>query len=460
MIARIPPHSDDLEQAVLGAILLEKSAFELVYEILKPECFYQEANKAIYAVMVSLYTNTLPIELLTVVEALMKSGDISTVGGPVYIAKLTNSVVSAANIENHARLLQEKYMGRELIRLAGETLNKAYDQTTDIFDLITDHERQFSAIQNGTIKSDITGIDTAVLGALTRIEDLRKNESHMTGIPSGFNELDRITHGWQNSDLIIVAARPSVGKTALAINFLRSANVPALFFSMEMGTEQLIRRMLSAESKVFMDSIQSGRVSDGEVKSIYNAAESLAKTNIYFDDTPGLTVNDLKARARRAKRKKNIGIIFIDYMQLMSGESKGQNREQEISTISRNLKALAKELNVPIISLSQLSRKVEERSDKEPQLSDLRESGAIEQDADMVMFIYRPEYYGIDTDENGESTDGLTIVKIAKHRNGSLDTIKLKANLSIQQFTDWTSTYEKPKVNFRPIQLTTNDNPF
>src|SRR6187549_2455141 len=450
VFGKVPPQAKELEEAVLGAIMLEKSAFDTVIEILKADCFYGEANQRIFKAMISLAQKTLPIDLLTVVEELKIKEELELVGGPYYVSKLTNAVVSSANIEAHSRIVLQKFIQRELIRISGEIIGDAYEDSTDVFDLLDDAESKLFEITNNHLRKEYNSIDTILVNTIKRIEDLRQRNEDVTGVPSGFSHLDRVTYGWQNSDLIILAARPAVGKTAFALNLARNAAMhatkptPVALFSLEMSAGQLVQRILSAESEIWLEKIARGKMEEHEMKQLYaRGIQRLAQAPLFIDDTPALNIFELRAKCRRLKNKHNIGMIIIDYLQLMSGtaEGKGTNREQEISNISRNLKGLAKELNVPIIALSQLSRAVETRGAKDgsktPQLSDLRESGAIEQDADMVIFLSRPEYYDITTNAEGENIKGLTEVKIAKHRNGTLETIKLKALLHIQKFTGW-----------------------
>lgn len=468
VFGKVPPQSKELEEAVLGAILLEKQAFDVAAEFLKPECFYVDAHQKIFSAMCRLSQKSQPIDLLTTVEELRKTEELNYVGGPHYVTKITNSVVSAANIESHARIILQKFIQRELIRISGETINDAYEDSTDVFELLDDVDRKHTSLNMGHLQKSYSTILSAVSKSINRIEELKAKGSDLTGITTGFKSIDRITHGWQDTDLIILAARPSVGKTALALNFARNAGIPVAFFSMEMGEQQLTNRLLSAESEVWLEKISTGKMEDYEMKQLYSkGVDPLSKMKIFIDDSPGLTLLEIKSKARNLKRKEGIGLIIIDYLQLMSGQDNKGNREREISTISRGLKTLAKELKIPIIALSQLSRKTEERKGdgKIPQLSDLRESGAIEQDADMVMFLYRPEYYDITANEMGESNKGETYVKIAKHRNGSLDTIKLKALLHIQKFiehdgaSDFSSQFPV-KSNFRPINNNTEEDAF
>jgi len=446
MYGKVPPQAPDLEEAVLGAIMLEKTAYETALEILKPECFYVEAHQRIFAAIRRLADKSLPVDILTVVEELRKTGELELVGGAYYVTKLTHAVVSAANIEAHARIILQKFIQRELIRISGEIITEAYEEGTDIFDLLDDAETKLFEITDNHLRQNFSPIDSLVVRAIKRIEELRNRSDNMTGVPSGFKALDAITYGWQKSDLIILAARPSVGKTAFALNLARNAAlhpsqpVPVAVFSMEMSAEQIVQRFLAMETEISLENISRGKLADYEFNQLSHGVSKLAKAPIFIDDTPALNIFELRAKCRRLKGKHNIGLVVIDYLQLMSSnhENRNVNREQEISKISRDLKSLAKELEIPIIALSQLSREVEKRKDtnKMPQLSDLRESGAIEQDADVVLFLYRPEYYDITTNEFGESTEGETYVRIAKHRNGRLDTIKLKMLKSIQKFIE------------------------
>ncbi|HEX5155281.1 MAG TPA: replicative DNA helicase [Parafilimonas sp.] len=443
---KLPPQARELEEAVLGAVMLEKSAFDTIVEILKPECFYVDAHQRIFKAFQSLTQQSMPIDMLTVVEELRTKEELEEVGGPYYITRLTNSVVSTANIEAHARIILQKFIQRELIRISGEIIGDAYEDSTDVFDLLDDSETKMFNITNNYLKKNYEDIGNALAKAINRIDELRTKKEDISGVPSGFPSLDRVTYGWQPTDLIILAARPSVGKTALALNLARNAALNPIkktavgLFSLEMSASQLVQRILSAESEIALEKIARGKLEEYEYQQLHTKGiKKLEQAPIFIDDTAALNIFEFRAKARRLVNKHNVGLIIIDYLQLMSGTGdRGANREQEISNISRNLKALAKDLNIPIIALSQLSRAVETRKEsKMPQLSDLRESGAIEQDADMVMFIYRPDYYENYTNENGESTRGETHIKIAKHRNGSLENIKLRALLHIQKFEEW-----------------------
>lgn len=439
MYGKIPPQARDLEDAVLGAIMLHAGAFDTVAEILKPACFYVDANQRIFQSMFSLQNKNMPIDLLTVVEELKSLEELDMVGGPYYVSKLTNAVVSHANIEAHSRIIMQKFIQRELIRISGVVIGDAYEDSTDCFELLDRTEQMLYAITFNHLKNNYINAQDGMIEVIKTAESLRHRSEELTGINTGFKELNRVTNGWQDTDLIILAARPSVGKTALALNLAENADEPVGFFSLEMSTKKCLQRIISSKSGVYLDKIMKGRLDEEDMKKLIDVAKLESK--IYIDDTTNLSIYQLRAKARAMKTKHGIKLLIVDYLQLMDGikdEKKYTNREQEISKISRDLKGLAKELNIPVIALSQLSREVEKRKEgnKMPQLSDLRESGALEQDADLVAFIYRPEYYGIHANELGENNQGETRVKIAKHRNGVLETIKLHAQLYIQKFTD------------------------
>ncbi|HLR37039.1 MAG TPA: replicative DNA helicase [Chitinophagaceae bacterium] len=446
MYGKVPPQARDLEEAVLGAIMLERGAFDTAVEILRSECFYVEAHQLIFKAMKNLSDKTMPIDLLTVVEELKSSGDIEIIGGPYYLTRLTNIVSSSANMEAHARIVLQKFIQRELIRISGEIIKEAFEDSTDVFDLMDLAEQKLYGITDTHLRKNYTSIGDVLKQTLERIEALRESDEDISGVPSGYQHMDGITRGWQPTDLVILAARPSVGKTAFALNLALNAATdsvkptPSAIFSLEMSAGQIVQRMLSMKSEVLLERLSSGKMEDYEMKQLMvKGVEPLSETDVFIDDTPALNMFELRAKCRRLKHKNNLGLVIIDYLQLMTGgNDKNSNREQEISKISRDLKGLAKELNLPIIALSQLSREVERRRDgnKMPMLSDLRESGAIEQDADMVLFLYRPEYHDQDTDEMGESIKGLTQVKIAKHRNGRLATVSYKAQLDIQRFVE------------------------
>jgi replicative DNA helicase len=434
VFGKIPPQSIPLEEAVLGAIMTTKDSLSVVLDILRPETFYVEANQHIYRSMLRLFERSQPIDLLTLTEELKKQGAIDKIGGSYYLVDLTNRVASAANIEFHARILAQKHIQRELIRASTGIVKDAYEDTTDVFDLLDKAETELFAIAQNNLSRGAETMASLSSKVLKSLEELSKKEDGLTGVPTGFTDLDRITSGWQPSDLIIVAARPGMGKTSFTLALARNAAVdfkkPVAMFSLEMSNVQFAQRLISMEAEISGSKLRTGKLESHEWHQLHAAVEKLSDIQIFIDDTPGINIFELRAKCRRLKMQHDIQMIIIDYLQLMSGtgtEGKGANREQEISTISRALKGLAKELSVPVIALSQLSRAVETRGgSKRPQLSDLRESGAIEQDADIVSFIYRPEYYGLLEDEDGSSLKGVAEIIIAKHRNGALDTVKLK----------------------------------
>ena len=439
--ARIPPQAIDLEEVVLGALMLEKNAVNAVIDILTPEVFYKETHQMIYSAIKELFAKSEPIDILTVTNQLKSNGNLDVVGGPYYISLLTNRVVSSANIEYHARIILQKYIQRQLIVISSEIIRDAYEDTTDVFDLLNSAENKIFQISENNLKKSHNQMPDLVTLAIKDIETARNSTSTLRGVPSGYTELDRITQGWQKSDLIILAARPSMGKTAFALNLARNAAVdfdkPIAFFSLEMSSVQLVTRLISTETMLTADKLRTGNLAEYEWQQLNSMVTPLVNAKIFIDDTPQLSIFDLRAKCRRLKQQHDIQMIFIDYLQLMTakGEKNG-TREQEISTISPSLKSLAKELDVPVLALSQLSRSVETRTgSKKPILSDLRESGAIEQDADMVLFIYRPEYYGL-SEEDGESTKGKSIISIAKHRNGKLGDVNLKFIGQYAKFED------------------------
>ena len=421
---KIPPQALELEEAVLGALMLEKNAAERVMDLLHPNCFYSDKHKVVFEAIKKLFADGEPIDLLTVKNQLAKNGTLEMAGGSVSIARLTNKVASAANLEFHSHLLIEKFIQRSLIQVSTEIGKEAYEETNDAFQLLDNAEKRLYAIKDESLKKNFNSIDDLVAKAIEQIESAKSSSDTITGVPTGFNSLDKITNGFQKSDLIILAGRPGMGKTAFALTAARNAavmfNKPVAVFSLEMSAVQLVTRLISGEVELSGEKLRQGNLSEFEMEQLLHKMNALSQANIFIDDTPQLTIFDLKAKARRLKQQKNIELIVIDYLQLMrSDEGSVKNREQEISHISRSLKGLAKELEIPIIALAQLSRAVEQRPDKKPILSDLRESGSIEQDADIVGFIYRPEYYGITQDEEGNSMEGIASVDIAKHRNGA-----------------------------------------
>jgi replicative DNA helicase len=444
MLGKLPPQSPELEKAVLGAILIQSSAIYDITNIIQPESFYIPAHKTIYSAMLELALSQKPIDTITVSEELKAKDQLEDVGGLPYLIELTELIGTASHLEYHARIVQQKYIQRELIMASTEIQKMSYDETKDVDELITFAEGSIFKISEGTIKKELTRIGSVIEAAKVSIEKAATHKGGYRGVPSGFTALDRLTSGWQPSDLVIIAARPSMGKTAFVLSMARNIAVeyqkPVVFFSLEMSAQQLGTRLMSAEIEVSGEKLRNGDLTEAEWQCLETKLNRLETAPLYIDDTPAISVFELRAKCRRQARSKDgLGIIIIDYLQLMSSgvDNKG-NREQEVSTISRSLKAIAKELNVPIIALSQLNRSVETRSnDKRPQLSDLRESGAIEQDADIVAFIHRPEYYGI-KEIDGVSTQGLATVIVAKHRNGSVDDVNLRFVKELAKFQDLT----------------------
>lgn len=441
-LGKVPPQALDMEEAVLGAIMLEKDAVIAIMDIVSPVCFYKETHQIIYRSIIELSKNLQPIDLLTVTEELRKTNQLDAVGGPYFLAQLTNKVASAAHVEFHARIITQKYIQRELIRISSEVQEKAFDNSLDVDDLIDFAESQLFDVAMGNIKKETQKIDAVIDQALKRIEELSNRPEGFSGVPSGFTRLDRITSGWQPSDLIIIAARPSMGKTAFVLSMTRNIAVEhkkgVAIFSLEMSSLQLVNRMIVAETELSSEKIRNGNLKKYEWEQLEIKLKQLVDAPIFIDDTPAISVFELRAKARRLKIQHDIKLLIVDYLQLMSGppEAAG-NREQEVSTISRSLKAISKELDIPIIALSQLNRSVELRSgDKRPQLSDLRESGAIEQDADLVIFIHRPERFGLLQDAEGNSTKGIAEIIIAKHRNGSIGDVQLKFKAEQAKFMD------------------------
>ncbi len=449
-LGKLPPQVLDLEEVVLGALMLEKNALNAVVEFLKPEHFYLETHKEIYTAIVDLFKATEPVDMRTVVNQLRKTGKLELVGGAYYIAELTSKVSSAANIEYHARVIMEMAIKRELIQVASQIQSDAYEDTTDVFELLDKTEQSIFQISDSNLRKNYDNMRNLMARAIQELQILKEHKDGLTGVPSGFTELDRMTSGWQKSDLVIIAARPGMGKTAFVVSALRNAAVDfkilVAIFSLEMASIQLVNRMISAEAELESEKIKKGNLAEHEWAQLVHKTSRLSSAPIFIDDTPALSILELRAKCRRLKAEHGIQIIVIDYLQLMRGEQ-GGNREQEIASISRSLKGIAKELNVPVLALSQLSRSVETRGgDKKPQLSDLRESGSIEQDADIVMFLYRPEYYKITVDEDGMPTQGVGEVILAKHRNGSTGNVKLKFIGKYTKFADLDSpsSYDNP----------------
>jgi replicative DNA helicase len=434
-LGKLPPQAVDLEEAVLGALMLEKDALSSVIDILKPVVFYVDKHQRIFNAIHVLFEKSSPVDILTVTAQLRQQGELEMIGGAYYITELTNRVASAANIEFHARIIIQKFIQRELIRISTEVINSAYEDTTDVLDLLDKAEKNLFDIAQNNLRRDSRKMDDILNESLKEIEALKDKKDGLTGVASGFTELDRMTSGWQKSDLVIIAARPAMGKTAFVLSCARNAAVdfhkPVVVFSLEMSSVQLVNRLISGETEVEQEKIRKGNLEEWEWQQIHSKIGRLEQAPLIIDDTPALNIFEFRAKCRRLKSQYDIQLIIIDYLQLMHGKSEGKgggNREQEIGSISRALKSVAKELNVPVIALSQLSRAVETRpgNSKRPMLSDLRESGSIEQDADMVLFLYRPEYYGMTEDEDGSPTQGVGEVIIAKHRNGETGRVRLK----------------------------------
>jgi replicative DNA helicase len=449
-LGKLPPQALDLEEAVLGALMLEKNALNAVVEFLKPEHFYDDRHKEIYSAIIDLFKATEPVDMRTVVNQLRKNGKVEIIGGAYYIAELTSKVSSAANIEYHSRVIMEMAIKRTLIQVASQIHHDAYEDTTDVFELLDRTEQSVFEISDSNLRKNYDNMRNLMARAIQELQVLKDHKDGLTGVPSGFTSLDRITSGWQKSDLVIIAARPGMGKTAFVVSALRNASVdfkiPVAIFSLEMASVQLVNRMISAEAELEGEKIRRGQLADHEWAQLVHKTSRLSSAPIFIDDTPALSILELRAKCRRLKAEHNVQLIVIDYLQLMRGEQ-GGNREQEIASISRALKGIAKELSVPVLALSQLSRGVETRGgDKRPQLSDLRESGSIEQDADIVMFLYRPEYYKITVDEEGMPTQGMGEVIVAKHRNGSTGTAKLKFIGKFTKFADFDApaSYDNP----------------
>ena len=463
---KIPPQSIDLEEVVIGAMMIDKKGVDEVIDILHPDAFYKDAHRFIYEAIFKLFETSEPVDLLTVSSQLKKDGRLESIGGDFYLIRLTQKVASSAHIEFHARIILQKYIQRSLIKISNEIIEEAYDDGTDVFDLLDTAEAKLYDVTQGNLKRSAETAQNLVIQAKKRIEEIANKEG-LSGVPSGFDKIDKLTSGWQSSDLVIIAARPGMGKTALTLSMARNiavnSNIPVAFFSLEMSSVQLITRLISSETGLSSEKLRTGRLEKHEWEQLNVKVKALEKAPLFIDDTPSLSIFDLRAKARRLSSQHNVKMIIIDYLQLMTagGSQKGGNREQEISTISRNLKALAKELNVPVIALSQLSRAVETRGgSKRPILSDLRESGAIEQDADIVSFIYRPEYYKIDEwdDDERTPTAGQAEFIVAKHRNGGLDNIRLKFIGQLGKF-DNLDDFDSP-FEFQSKMNANEENPF
>ena len=446
---KLPPQAPELEEAVLGALMLEKDAYSIVCDYLKPESFYKDAHQIIYTAIINLSAKQDPVDMITVTEQLRKEGQLEEAGGAYYIAQLTSKVTSSVHIDYHARILAQKSLARELIRFSTEIQNKAFDEKTDVDDLMQEAEGSLFEISQRNVKKDYTQINPVIEEALQLIQVAANRPDGLSGVTSGFRDLDKITSGWQRSDLVIIAARPAMGKTAFVLSMAKNMadnESPIALFSLEMSNVQLVNRLLINACEISGEKIKNGNLAPYEWEQLHHKVRNLFDLPIFVDDTPSLSVFELNTKARRLVKEHGVRCIIIDYLQLMnaSGMHFG-SREQEVSMISRSLKQLAKELNIPIIALSQLNRGVEGRTGaegKRPQLSDLRESGAIEQDADMVLFIHRPEYYKITEDSQGNSLLGIAEIIIAKHRNGATGDVRLRFKSELAKFLNLSETYE------------------
>ena len=424
-IGRIPPHNQEAEQAVLGCMLLDSDIIPTVTELIRSEDFYRDDHREICEAIIDLAEKAGPIDIITVSEQLKLRGTLDNIGGLDYLANISNGVPTTGNARHYAKIVEEKSLLRKLIKAAADISSMSYEASEEAVYVLDKAEKSIFDILQKRNTQGFTHIKDVLLETFNRLEDLYNSKSFITGIPTGFSDLDYKTAGLQNSDLVLIAARPGMGKTSMALNIAQYAavqkNVPVAMFNLEMSKDQLVNRMLCSEVMVDSQKMRTGKLEDDDWNKIAQALAPLSEAPIYIDDTPGISVMDIRSKCRRLKLEKNLGLVVIDYLQLMQGRGRTENRQQEVSEISRSLKILAKELNVPVVTMSQLSRGPESRTDHRPMLSDLRESGAIEQDADIVMFLYRDDYYNPDTEKKN-----IAEVIIAKHRNGSTGTIELR----------------------------------
>ena len=423
-LAKIPPHDIDAEQAVLGSMLTDKDAVNAAIETLKEDAFYREDNRAIYQAIINLYSKSEPIDIITLKDELESMDKFEQVGGYEYLASLPDKVPTTANVQKYIKIVEEKAILRNLIKTANEIIELGYDPAEDVEDIMDNAEKKIFDIMQSKNQKGYTPIKDVLVESFTKLEELYNRKQHITGVPTGFVELDYKTAGLHGSELILVAARPAMGKTAFALNIATNAalrgNAPVAIFSLEMSKDQLVNRILCSEAMVDSNKVRTGKLEEDDWVKLAGAIGPLSESEIYIDDTPGISVMEIRTKCRKLKMEKNIGLVVIDYLQLVQGNKRTTSREQEISEISRSLKILAKEINVPVIALSQLSRAVEQRPDHRPMLSDLRESGAIEQDADIVMFLYRDDYYN----KESEKKDIAEVI-IAKQRGGQTGTVEL-----------------------------------
>lgn len=457
-VGKLPPRDTDLEEVVLGACMLEKDAYMNVCDILTPESFYDPVNQKIFDAITTLGLNQRPIDMQTVTEQLRHNGTLKDVGGAIHIAEITSRVYSAAHVEFHAKIIAQKHLARRLISFASAIETKAFDESNDIDDLLQEAEGNLFEISQKQLKREVLQIDPVLNQAIEQIQAASNAESGLSGLQTGYNDLDKMTAGWQNSDLIIIAARPAMGKTAFVLSMAKNMaidyNIPVAIFTLEMANVQLVKRLLSNIADLEGEKIKNGQLSEEEWDRLNNRLRDVYSTPLYLDETPGLSITELRTKARRLVRERGVKLIMIDYLQLMNASGlKLGSREQEVSTISRSLKALAKELNIPIIALSQLNRSTESREDKRPVLSDLRESGAIEQDADIVCFIHRPEYYTRSSeDKDGNDIRGLAELIVAKHRSGAVGDVKLRFVSKFARFENWEEGFDKMQNTINEMQ--------
>lgn len=441
---RLPPQAPDIEKAVLGALLIDKDAFSVVSELLRPETFYLPQHQYIYAAIQTLNLEEKPVDIMTVTEELKKEGTLEKAGNPPYLFQISNGVASSAHVEYHAKILAQKFLARQLISYSSMVETKAFEEGVDVDELMQEAEGSLFEISQKNMRQDYTQISPVVTKAYENIQKASAQSGGLTGVPTGYKKLDKITSGWQPSDLVIIAGRPAMGKTSFALSLAKNIavdyKVPIAFFSLEMNNVQLVNRLISNHCQIEGSKIMNGQLLDPEWERLNSKLDTLRNAPIYVDDTPGLSVFELRTKARRLVREKGVKVIMIDYLQLMNANGmRFGNRQEEVSTISRSLKGLAKELDIPVLALSQLSRSVEQREGaegKRPQLSDLRESGAIEQDADMVLFVHRPEYYHILEDDKGNDLRGMAQIIIAKHRKGATGDVLLNFEGQYTRFSD------------------------
>jgi replicative DNA helicase len=435
----VPPHSTEAEVAVLGAMMMDREAVSKVLEILEPECFYHEAHQTIFAAMIEMFNRAVTVDLITLNNELSRSGQLERVGGMYAIADIASRTITAANVDHHARIVMERWLKRSMIRVAGNIIADCYDDTTDALEQVDRAEQQIFEVAEKRLKRSYSGMHKLTKDALDKVFALSQGDGDgITGVPTGFTQLDSMLSGLQPSDLVILAARPSMGKTAFALTVAREAakrNKPVGLFSLEMSAQQLVLRLISADAEIDLQSLRAGRLTPVQIQEIVKKIDGLMNTPIYIDDSAALTPVEFRAKCRRMKTQHDVQMIIVDYLQLMHAP-KAESREREISMISHTLKQVAKELNVPVVALSQLNRASESRTDKKPMLSDLRESGSIEQDADVVMIIHRPEYYKLKECSDGTPAENIAEVIVAKQRNGPTGEVKLYYNKRLASFHD------------------------